>query len=130
MRTILVITLLALPGLAAPAWAAAQAGTTVSGVVRQGESDQPMAGALVVIDELRRETRTGPDGRYQFENVPSGSYHVGVRAEGYTTRRTEVSVATTPVTLDLTVEFCISRKCFPSARTHARSSSRTSPHPS
>ena len=64
-----------------------------------------MAGALVVIDELRRETRTGPDGRYQFENVPSGSYHVGVRAEGYTTRRTEVTVATAPVTLDLTVEF-------------------------
>ena len=105
MRTILVTILLALPGLAAPAWAAAQAGTTVSGVVRQGESDQPMAGALVVIDELRRETRTGPDGRYQFENVPSGSYHVGVRAEGYTTRRTEVTVANAPVTLDLTVEF-------------------------
>ncbi len=105
MRTILVITLLALPGLAAPAWAAAQSGTTISGVIRQGENNQPMAGALVVIDELRRETRTADDGSYRFDGVPPGSYHLGVRAEGYTTRRTEVTVAASPVTLDLTVEF-------------------------
>ena len=64
-----------------------------------------MAGALVVIDELRRETRTGPDGSYKFDGVPPGNYHVGVRAEGYTTRRTEVTVGTTPVALDLAVEF-------------------------
>jgi iron complex outermembrane receptor protein len=64
-----------------------------------------MAGALVVIDELRREVRAGEDGTYRFEGVPPGSYHVGVRAEGYTTRRTEVTVASEPVTLDLAVDF-------------------------
>ena len=64
-----------------------------------------MAGALVVIDELRRETRTGRGRPLPLRGVPPGSYHVGVRAEGYTTRRTEVTVAAAPVTLDLTVEF-------------------------
>ena len=37
--------------------------------------------------------------------MPPGSYHVGVRAEGYTTRRTEVTVASQPVGLDMAVEF-------------------------
>lgn len=105
MRKLAVLFLLASSGLIAPAMAAAQSGTTVSGVIRQGENNQPMAGALVVIDELRRETRTADDGSYRFENVPPGNYHVGVRAEGYTTRRTEVTVADSPVNLDLTVEF-------------------------
>lgn len=83
----------------------AQSGTTLSGTVTQAENAQAMAGALVIIDELRREARTGDDGTYRFEGVPPGSYHVGVRAEGYTTRRTEVTVGTTPATLDLAVEF-------------------------
>jgi iron complex outermembrane recepter protein len=82
-----------------------QTGTTVSGVVTQAENNQPLSGALVIIDELRLETRTGDDGSYRFENVPPGAYHVGVRAEGYSTRRTEVAVGTTPVTLSIAIEF-------------------------
>ena len=85
--------------------AAAQTGATVSGKVTQGENQEPLSGALVVIDELRRETRAAEDGSYRFENVPPGSYHVGVRAEGYTTRRAEVTVGTTPVTLNMAVDF-------------------------
>lgn len=80
-------------------------GTTVSGIITQAESRQPLAGALVVIDELRLETRAGTDGTYRFENVPPGQYHIGVRAEGYSTRRTEVTVGTTPQTLNIAVEF-------------------------
>ena len=105
MRTVITTSLLAMLGLCLPTWAGAQTGTTLSGVIRQGEDNQPMAGALVVIDELRRETRTEPDGSYRFEGIPPGQYHVGVRAEGYTTRRSEVTVGASPVTLDLTVEF-------------------------
>ena len=40
-----------------------------------------------------------------FENLSPGLYHVGVRAEGYSTRRTEVTVGTTPATLDVVVDF-------------------------
>jgi iron complex outermembrane receptor protein len=87
------------------AQASAQIGTTLSGRITQGDNNQPMAGALVVIDELRREVTAGEDGVYRFEGVPPGSYHVGVRAEGYSTKRTEVTVGTQPVTLDLAVDF-------------------------
>jgi iron complex outermembrane receptor protein len=89
--------------LASPA--SAQSGTTLSGRVTQGDNNQPLAGALVVIDELRREVRVGDDGSFRFENVPPGQYHVGVRAEGYSTRRTEVTVGEQPATLDLAVDF-------------------------
>jgi iron complex outermembrane receptor protein len=84
---------------------AAPTGTTLSGTVTQGEGNAPLSGALVVIDELRREVRASDDGRYTFVDVPPGEYHVGVRAEGYTTRRTEVKVGTTPATLNLSIEF-------------------------
>ena len=63
-----------------------------------------MAGAAVVIDELKREARTGADGVYRFDNVPPGIYHVDVRAEGYSTHRTEVTVTAQGGTLDLVVE--------------------------
>jgi iron complex outermembrane receptor protein len=82
-----------------------QTGTTISGTITQGENSQPLSGALVVIDELRLETRADDKGAYRFENVPPGQYHVGVRAEGYSTRRTEVTVGSTPVTLNIAVEF-------------------------
>jgi iron complex outermembrane receptor protein len=88
-----------------PLTAFAQAGTVLTGVVTQSENKQPLSGVLVVIDELRREARAGDDGAYRFENVPPGQYHVGVRAEGYSTRRAEVTVENTPVTLNISVDF-------------------------
>jgi iron complex outermembrane receptor protein len=83
------------------AWA--QAGAPLSGKVTRDNGD-PMDGAAVVVEELKREVRTGPDGVYRFESVPLGSYHVSVRADGYSTRRTEVSVPSQGATLDLVVE--------------------------
>lgn len=88
-----------------PASAAAQTGTSLRGKVTQGETNLPMGGALVVIDELRREVRADDNGDYVFEAVPPGNYHVGVRADGYTTRRTEVTVGATPATLNLSIDF-------------------------
>lgn len=98
-------------GVASPKLAGAvaseggQTGTTLSGTITQAENNQPLSGALVVIDELRRETRAGEDGTYRFDNVPPGQYHVGVRAEGYSTRRTEVTVGADPQTLNIAIEF-------------------------
>lgn len=78
-------------------------GATVSGRVTRDNGDA-MAGAAVVLEELRREVRTADDGAYRFENVPPGNYHISVRAEGYSTRRTEVNVTPQGATIDLVVE--------------------------
>ncbi len=88
-----------------PVLAAAQTGTSLSGKITQTENGQPLSGALVVIDELRLEVRAGDDGSYRFDQVPAGQYHVGVRAEGYSTRRTEVTIGTTPATLNISIDF-------------------------
>ncbi|MGH9221645.1 MAG: TonB-dependent receptor plug domain-containing protein, partial [Vicinamibacterales bacterium] len=101
--TRLLLFVVALAGFAPPA--AGQTGTTLGGTITQGESQAPLSGALVVIDELRREVRADENGRYVFENVPPGDYHIGVRAEGYSTRRTEVTVGSTPATLNIAVDF-------------------------
>jgi iron complex outermembrane receptor protein len=89
--------------LAAPFPAAGQSGGTVSGKVTR-ETGDVMTGALVQIEELKRETRTGPDGAYRFENIPPGQYHLSVRAEGYTSRRAEVEVTPQGATVDLVVD--------------------------
>jgi iron complex outermembrane receptor protein len=97
--------LLALVVVAALAIAsdAAGQGATLSGKVIR-DTGEAMGGAAVVLEELRREARTEADGTYRFENVPPGNYHVSVRAEGYSTRRTEVAVTPQGATLDLVVE--------------------------
>lgn len=98
---LLILSVLALS--AGPA--VGQTGTSLSGKVLQGETSLPLSGAIVVIDELRREVRADEDGNYRFDQVPPGNYHVGVRADGYTTKRTEVSVGTTPAALNLSIDF-------------------------
>jgi iron complex outermembrane receptor protein len=113
--------------LAGSAWA--QPGAFVTGTVTR-DNGEPMGGAAVVLEELKREVRTGEDGRYRFENVPPGNYHVSVRAEGYSTRRTEVTVTSQGATLDLIVEldlhFAEVVSVSPTARTQFESYQPTS----
>ena len=61
---------------------AAQAVTQLSGRLVNSLSGEPIAGATVSLEELKRETTSGPDGTFTFENVPPGSYHLAVRAQG------------------------------------------------
>lgn len=81
----------------------AQSGATLTGKVTRDNGD-PMVAAVVAIDELKREARTDAAGSYRFDNVAPGSYHLVVRAEGYTSRRAEVQVGANGGTLDLVVE--------------------------
>ncbi|MBA3270511.1 MAG: TonB-dependent receptor [Acidobacteria bacterium] len=94
------------------------------------DNGEPMGGAAVVIEELRREVRTAADGSYRFENVVPGAYHLSVRAEGYSTRRTEIRVTPQGATLDMVVEldlhFAEVVSVSPTARTQFESYQPTS----
>ncbi len=101
----LITTGAVLAGLVALAPAAfAQGGAVLSGRVTRAGGTDVMAGAAVVVEELRREARTGADGTYRIEGIAPGEYHVSVRADGYSSRRTEVIVSATGATLDLEVD--------------------------
>lgn len=95
-------------GLAvALAWSAtmaAQVGVTLSGRLLNSLSGEPIAGATVQIDELRRQVTSAADGTFAFDNVPAGRYHLSVQSSRYSTRRTEVVVAAAPVAIDLSVD--------------------------
>lgn len=90
--------------VAMSASAAAQTGAMLTGKVTRAGGD-PMIDAIVTLDENKREAHTSADGTYRFDNVPSGTYHLVVRAEGYTSRRAEVKVGPQGATQDLVVEY-------------------------
>jgi len=79
--------------------AAAQVGVSFSGRLVNSLSGDPIPGATVTLDELRRQTTSKDDGTFTFDNVPPGTYHVSVLAQGYSSRRSEVKAAAdaTPV---------------------------------
>jgi iron complex outermembrane recepter protein len=82
----------------------AQAGVTLSGRLVNSLSGDPISGATVQIDELRRTTTSGVDGAFAFTDVPVGTYHVSVHSQGYSTRRSEVVVGSADARTDLTVD--------------------------
>jgi iron complex outermembrane receptor protein len=85
--------------------AAAQTGVAVSGRLVNSLSGDPIPSAVVRIDELNRTTTSDANGAFTFESVPAGTYHLSVQSAGYTTRRTEVTVASTALSMvDLNVD--------------------------
>src|SRR3989441_6209862 len=83
--------------------ATAQDTATVSGSIVNSLSGDPVPNAIVVIEAPRfnRLVRTGPDGRFEVSNVPAGSYHLVVRADGYLQSRTELDVKAGQQTSDI-----------------------------
>jgi len=85
------------PGYAQPA-------AGVSGQLLNSLSGAPIPGAVVVIEELRRETTSAGDGTFQFAGVPAGHYHLMVKADGYSSRRSEIDVAASAARLTLQID--------------------------
>ena len=75
----------------------AQAASALSGRLLNSLSGDPIAGATVQIDELSRTVTSSAEGSFAFDNVPPGTYHVSVHAQGYSTRRTETTVSSSAV---------------------------------
>ncbi|HPD29526.1 MAG TPA: carboxypeptidase regulatory-like domain-containing protein [Phycisphaerae bacterium] len=56
--------------------------TTLSGVVRSGDDDKPVAGAVITLQPGKHEARTDSDGRYILENVIPARYKLSATAQG------------------------------------------------
>jgi iron complex outermembrane recepter protein len=90
--------------LASAVPALAQQPGTLEGTLVNSLNGERLAGATVIIDELKSDVVSGPDGTFRFENLAPGIYHLWVRAQGYSSRRTEIAVpAAAPI--ELRVEF-------------------------
>ena len=83
--------------------AAAQQGAALSGRLLNSLSGEPVAGATVLLEELRRTATSAADGTFTFDNVPPGTYHLSVRTQGYSSRRSEVVVPLASV-MDFTID--------------------------
>ena len=69
--------------VALPFPAQAQARINISGRLVNSLSGDPIPNAVVQIDELRRMTTSGSNGTFTLSDVPPGTYHVSVHADGY-----------------------------------------------
>ncbi|MGH7646195.1 MAG: TonB-dependent receptor [Gemmatimonadales bacterium] len=59
---------------------------SITGTVRDGESGEPVAAAVVTLTDVERSVVTDGEGRYVFGAVPAGPHHVAVRRIGYAAR--------------------------------------------
>jgi iron complex outermembrane receptor protein len=70
-----------------------QSGGTIRGTVRLEPSKQPTHNARMILSPLGRSTDSGEDGKFEFRDVPPGSYHVIARSPGLADDRQPVRIA-------------------------------------
>jgi iron complex outermembrane receptor protein len=95
--------LMLIAGLAIPA--AAQQTGTVTGTLTDSLSGSPIANALVSLEAptFSRQVRSRVDGKFTVPDVPTGAYHLIIRADGYLPSRTELTVSAGPQTSNLQI---------------------------
>lgn len=71
--------------------ASAQTGT-ITGLVADGVTDEPIPGATVRLEGTTLGASTDADGEYVLSRVPAGQYTLAVSFVGYRTYRTDVTV--------------------------------------
>src|SRR5688572_28636773 len=100
--------------------ALAQQPAALEGRLVNSLNGEVLAGATVVIDEVKTEAVSGPDGTFRFENLAPGTYHLWVRAQGYSSRRTEI-VVPAPAPVELRIDFDLHFQEVASVSAEARS---------
>ena len=76
---------------------------TVSGTLTNALSGDTVPNALVTLQSgtMSRQTRSGPDGKYSFSNVATGTYELSVRLDGYLPARSNVNAGGAETTSDI-----------------------------
>lgn len=76
---------------------------SITGIVKDAENQQPVAGAVVSITETEESTTTDEKGQYGLYNLDAGTYTVQVRMLGYQTTKQTVVIKNENVILDFTL---------------------------
>jgi iron complex outermembrane receptor protein len=66
---------------------------TVAGTVTDSRTNSSLPGAVVVLEETGKEQATSIEGRFAFEGVAPGTYHLRITADGMSPKRVEISAA-------------------------------------
>ena len=64
----------------------------ITGVVRDESTGEPVAGAVITLEESGRAAVTAADGSYAIPDVPPGPHHLSVRVLGFQSRSLHVLV--------------------------------------
>ena len=83
--------------------AAAQGGAPLTGRLVNSLSGDPVASAVVVVEGQGKQATSAADGSFTIEGLAPGTYHLIVKAQGYSDKRTEVTVAAAAPATPLTV---------------------------
>lgn len=78
-------------------------GGTLTGVVKSKINNELIPGVAVEITRLSRTTVTDANGRYEFTNVPKGTYTVVTHSEGFADKAQSVTVSDGVATLDFSL---------------------------
>ena len=89
---------------AGPQKGPASEGAAVKGQVLHSMTGEPIVGAKIIVQEDRRQTLSGQDGRFLFDRVKPGTYHLSVEAQGFSARHQEVHVAAPETIINLLVD--------------------------
>jgi iron complex outermembrane receptor protein len=84
--------------------AAPAASAVLSGRLVNSLSGEAIPAAVVTIEELRRQATSSADGSFSFAAVPVGTYHLIVRADGYSSRRMEVQATAIAAAMEIPVD--------------------------
>ena len=78
---------------------------TIKGIISDKQSGDPVAGAIVMLDNTSYGAVTGLDGTYTLKNVPVGEYALTVKYTSYKTFNTHISVKDDqPLTVNAMIE--------------------------
>jgi hypothetical protein len=85
--------------------------SSVAGTIRDDETGQPLADAIVALTDVNRSVVSDSLGRYTFVDVPPGPQHLTIRRIGYAPRtlhallpgegRLQINIALQPVPMQL-----------------------------
>jgi iron complex outermembrane receptor protein len=104
-RWLVILAFPVLLGSSAPSWAQAATGT-LRGTVTLASTGEPLHRASVMVVQLRRTAETEPDGTYEFQDLPPGTYEVTAHTAALADARKTVTIAAgQTATVDFSLRF-------------------------